>query len=145
MRLTSCTELSLTVNMSRWHGVVRFAGQIISSYRERRRWVHCIPTCISAQITDAFLYGIFLGIKDGSEEFVSGTPAGCVVCKNCQATAPQLFSTAFGGNTREPRELREQPLRIDVRPVHAGLPPPISAEPSKPHRVHIRNSVELAR
>ena len=46
---------------------------------------------------------------------------------------------------RESRELREQPLRIDVRPVHADLLPPISTEPSEPRRGYIRNSVELAR
>ena len=33
------------------------------------------------QITDKFLDGIFLGIKEGSEEFIVGTPAGCVVCR----------------------------------------------------------------
>ena len=32
------------------------------------------------QITDKFLDGIFLGAKEGSEEFIVGTPAGCVVC-----------------------------------------------------------------
>ena len=46
---------------------------------------------------------------------------------------------------REPRESRGQPLRIDVRLVHADLPPPISTEPSKPGGENIRNSVELAR
>ena len=32
---------------------------------------------------------------------------------------------------REPREQREQPLRINVRPVHTDLPPPINTEPAK--------------
>ena len=45
----------------------------------------------------------------------------------------------------EPREPREQPLRIDVRPVHTDLPLPINTEPAKPRRVYIRNSVGLAR
>ena len=45
---------------------------------------------------------------------------------------------------REPRAPREQELRIDVRPVHADLPPPSSTEPSKPRRVYIRNYFELA-
>ena len=40
---------------------------------------------------------------------------------------------------RDPREPREQPLRIDVRLVHTNT------EPAKPRRVYIRNSVELAR
>ena len=54
----------------------------------------------------------------------------------------QSFSTAF---VEQPRE---QPVRIDAGPVHAGPPPPpppISTEPSKPSRVYIPNSVELAR
>ena len=46
---------------------------------------------------------------------------------------------------RENREPREQPLRIDVRPVHTDILPPINTEPPKPRRVYIRNSVELAR
>ena len=33
------------------------------------------------QITDKFLDGIFLGIREGSEEFIVGTPAGCAVCR----------------------------------------------------------------
>ena len=37
------------------------------------------------QITDKFLDGIFLGIIEFSEEFIAGTPAGCV--QNCQKTA----------------------------------------------------------
>ena len=45
---------------------------------------------------------------------------------------------------REPMEPREQPLRIDARLVRGYLLPPIPTEPSKPRRVHIRNSVELA-
>ena len=45
---------------------------------------------------------------------------------------------------RETRELREQPLRIDVRPVHTDFLLPINTEPAKPRRVYIRNSVELA-
>ena len=65
-----------------------------------------------------------------------------------------VFSNRIRGTPRrlvpddEPRELREprqQPKRIDVRPVHADFPPPISTEPSKPRRVYIRSSVELAR
>ena len=68
---------------------------------------------------------------------------------------PQIhsFSKAFRGTLtrlvpddepREPREPGEQPLTIDVRLVHAGLPP-ISTGPSNPRRVHFRNSVELVR
>ena len=48
-----------------------------------------------------------------------------------------------GDEPREPREPREQPLRIDKHPVHADVLPLISTKPSKPRRVHIRNSVEL--
>ena len=33
------------------------------------------------QITDKFLDGTILGIKEGSEEFIVGTLAGCVVCR----------------------------------------------------------------
>ena len=39
------------------------------------------------QITDKFLDGVFLGIKEGSEEFIVGTPAGCVVCRTVKKTA----------------------------------------------------------
>ena len=65
----------------------------------------------------------------------------------------QSFSTASVGTPRRlldgemtnPEKPREQPLRIDVRPVYTDLPTPINTEPAKPRRVYIRNSVELAR
>ena len=44
-----------------------------------------------------------------------------------------------------PQEPREPKLGIDVRLVIICLPPPNSAEPSKPRRIYVRNSVELAR
>ena len=44
-----------------------------------------------------------------------------------------------------PESQESQPLRIDVRPVHTDLLPPISTEPAQPRRMYIRNSVELAR
>ena len=98
------------------------------------------------QITDKFLDGIFLGIKEGSEEFIAGTPTSCVMCRNVKrrpredAADPVFFNSVRGtpkrllpdDELREPREPREQPLRIDVRPVHTDLPSPISTEPVKP-------------
>ena len=93
------------------------------------------------QITDKFLDGIFLGTKEGSEEFFVGTAAGCVVCN----TVKRRPRGDAANEPREPREPREQPLRIDVRRVHPDLPPPIGTEPARPRRVYIRNSVELAR
>ena len=104
------------------------------------------------------LDGIFFGIKEGSQELVIGTLAGCVVCRIVtrwprEDAADPVFHSSIRGTPwkllsddelREPREPRE-PLRIDVRPVHADLPPPISTEPSKPRRVYIRNPVELSR
>ena len=133
---------------------------------ERRRWTHCISTCFSAcasltshacsmerrilyleaskmnvQITDKFLDGIFLGIKEGSEESIFGTPAGCAVCRTVKrrprGTPRRLLPD---DEPREPREPRERPLRVDVRPVHTDLPPPINTKPAKPVRVYIRNS-----
>ena len=84
---------------------VRFAGQIISRTVKGAGGAHCVPTRFSAgipskshafalgekmlyleaskgkiQITDLFLNGIFLGIREGSQDFVAGAPAGCVVC-----------------------------------------------------------------
>ena len=75
-------------------------------------------------ITDKFLDGIFLGIKEGSEEFIVGTPAGCVVCRTVKrrpredAADPVFFNSIRGTHRRllpddeprEPREPREQPL-----------------------------------
>ena len=110
-------------------------------------------------ITDKFLDGIFLSIKEGSEEFIVGTTAGCVVCRAVKgrpredAADPVFFNRIRGtpnrllpdDEPREAREPREQPLRIDVRPVHTALLLPISTEPAKPCRVHTGSSVELAR
>ena len=88
-----------------------------------------------------------------------GTLACCVVCRTVKrrpredAADPVFFNSIRGtprrllpdDEPREPKEPREQPLRIDVRLVHTDLLPPISTEPEKPGRVCIRNSVELAR
>ena len=102
------------------------------------------------------LDGIFLGIKEDSEEIIVGTPVGCVVCRTVKrrlradAADPVFFNSIRGTPRRllpddEPREPREQPLRRDVRPVHTDIPLPTNTEPAKPRRVYIRNSVELAR
>ena len=98
------------------------------------------------------------------EEFVVGTLAGCVEFRTVKRrpredAADLVFFNSIRGTPgrlvpddepREPREPREQPLRIDVPPVHADLPPPTSTEPTSteptmPRRVYIRKSVELAR
>ena len=111
------------------------------------------------QITDKFSDGIFLGFKEGSQEFIVGTPAGCVVCKTVKRRPredeadPVFFNSIRGtpkrllpdDEPREPREPREQPSLIDVRRGHTDFLPPINAEPAKPRRVYNRNSVELAR
>ena len=86
-----------------------------------------------------------MGIKEGSEEFLIGTLALCVVCRTVKrrpredAADPAFFKSIRGTLTRllpddEPREPTERPSRVDVRP---------DTEPIKPRRVHIKNSVEL--
>ena len=101
---------------------------------------------------------IFLGSKEGSQEFIVGTPAGCVVLRTVKrrpregAADPGFFNSIRGtprrllpdDEPREPREPREQPLPVNVRPVHADLPL-ISTKPARLRRVYIINSVELAR
>ena len=106
------------------------------------------------QIPEKFWDGIFLGVKEGSEEFIMGTLAACVVCRTVKrrprddAADPVFFNGIRGTPKRllpddeprrEPREPREQSLRVGVRPVHADFPPPFSTEPVKPRRVYMRN------
>ena len=103
-----------------------------------------------------FLKTVSSGITEGSEEFVVGTPAGCVVCRTVKSRGrsglfqQHLWNTqdtgARGRTTRTQRVKRRTvaSLCTYVRPVHADLPP-ISTEPAMPRRVYIRNSVELAR
>ena len=122
----------------------------------------CIPTCIAARVSPkshAFRVGSKDLVLEDSEEFICGTLAVCVVCITVKrrpredAADPVFFNSTRGtprrllpdDEPREPMEPRGQPLRIVVRRVHADLPPPISAEPSKPRRACIRNSVKLAR
>ena len=126
---------------------VRLAGEIISRtvkgadgltafQREIQRASHprAMPAAWGAskkkvQITDKFLDSVFLGIKEGSEEFIVGTPAGCVVCRTGKRRPREdrrrsfLFFNSIRGTPwrllpddelREPREPREQPLRIDT-------------------------------
>ena len=105
---------------------------------------------------DKFLDSIFCGIKEGPEEFIIGTLAWCVVRRHVKrrsredAADPVFFNSIRWTLKRllpddEPRGPRERPSRVDVRPVHTDLPPPINREPIKPRQVYIRNSVELAR
>ena len=58
------------------------------------------------QITDKFFGGIFLGIKEGSDEFIVGTPAGCVVCRNVKRrlredAADTVFFNSIRGTPRD--------------------------------------------
>ena len=86
------------------------------------------------QITDNFLDGVFLGIKEGSEEFIMFPTSWLLWCaelsKDGLVKTLQILSSSTGSvehpgyycqfTSREiPRESREQPLRIDVRLVHA--------------------------
>ena len=100
-----------------------------------------------AQLSDKFEDGIFLGIKDGTEELIVGTPSGCKICRSVKrrsradAADPLLFNSIRGtpwclspdGAVRDPRELK---LDIDVRPANVALPPKVSTtDHSGPHRV----------
>ena len=101
------------------------------------------------QITDKFWTVPSWASKAGSEEFIVGTLAGCVVCRTVKRrdredAADPVFFRQHPWNTQESLT-REQPLRIDERLVHTDLPPPISTEAARPRRACIRNSVELAR
>ena len=109
-----------------------------------------------AQLTDKFEDGIFLGIKDGTEELIVGTPTGCKICRSVQrrsradAADPVFFNSVRGtpwclvpdDAVREPRI----PTQFDVRPASVELPQKIAtADHSGPRRIYIRASVELAR
>ena len=90
-------------------------------------------------ITDKFLDGIFLGIKEGSVEFIVGTPAGCVVCRTVKRRpredAPDpVFVNSIRGTPR--RLLPEDEPR---EPRHTDLLPPINTEPAS----HIECTSEI--
>ena len=135
------------------------AFQRVSHPRAREKILYLEASKKKVQITYKFLDGAFLGIKEGSEEVIVGTPAGCVVCRTVKrrpredATDQVFFNSTRGtpkrllpdDEPREPREPKEQPLRIDTRLVHTDHPRPINTKPVKPRRVYIRNSVLLAR
>ena len=132
--------------MWRWRGVLRFAGQIISRTVKGGDG----PVHVSVRLTHepcpqrgekrSCAWKVFrrylLGHQSGSEEFIVGTPAGCVMCRTVKRrpgedAADPVFSTASverpgdlpDDEPRDPREPREQPVRIDVRRMHADLPP----------------------
>ena len=57
------------------------------------------------EITDKFLDGVFLGIKEGSEAFIVGTPAGCVECRTVKRrprddAADRVFFNSIRGTPR---------------------------------------------
>ena len=128
---------------------VRFAGQIISrtvkgadgltafqrAYQRashprampaawREKILYLKASKKKVQITDKLLDGVFLGIKEGSEEFIVGTLAGCSVCRTVKrrsredAAEPVFFKSIRGtlrrclpdDEPRKPREPRKQPL-----------------------------------
>ena len=109
-----------------------------------------------AQLSDKFEDGIFLGIKDGTEELIVETPTGCKICcsvkrrSRADAADPVFFNSVRGtpwclvpdDAVREPRV----PMQFDVRPASVELPPRIvAADHSRPRRVYIRAAVELAK
>ena len=160
---------------------IRFAGQVLSRrvkghdgltafQRAYQRKSHPRPlpaawgeqvlyleaTKRKAQLSDKFEDGIFLGIKDGTEELIVGTPTGCKICRSVKrrsradAADPVFFNSVRGtpwclvpdDAVREPR----MPTQFDVRPASVELPPRIvTADHSGPRRVYIRAAVELAR
>ena len=92
----------------------------------------------------------------GSEEFIVGTPAGCVVELSKDGLVKTLQISIFQKhpwNTQEivarlraARTQRTKRTTVANRCTScAALPLPINTEPAKPRRVCIRNSVELAR
>lgn len=111
------------------------------------------------QLEDKFSDGILVGLKEGTEELIVGTPAGCYVCRSVKrrsredATDPVFFNSIRGtirnmvpnGEPKEPREPKEVKSSFDVQPVSVSLPPRIVPDHSAPRRVYIRNSVELAK
>ena len=115
---------------------VRFAGQIISrtvkgadglsafqrafqrsshpramlaAWREKILYLEASKKKV--QITDQLLDGVFFCIIGGSEEFIVGTLAGCVVCRTVKrrpredAADPIFFNNTMPDD--EPREPRE--------------------------------------
>ena len=104
---------------------------ITAAWRDKVLYMNA--TKKKVQLTDTFFNGIFLGVEDGSEELIIGTPSGCWVCRTIVPDDEVI------GEPVEPK------LCIDVLPVNTDLLLPINTEPSKPRRVHIRNSIELAR
>ena len=109
-----------------------------------------------AQLSDKFEDGIFLGIKDGTEELIVGTPTGCKICRSVKRrsradAADPVFVNSVRGTpwclvpddaVREPRI----PTQFDVRPASVELPPKIAtADHSGPRRIYIREAVQLAR
>ena len=110
-----------------------------------------------AQQTPKFEEGIFLGLKDGSEEAAIGTPTGCVYARTVrrmtkeEAGDPVLFNSVVGS----PWELKpvvgaqRRITHLDVQATtDAALlpPPPPSATETKafaPRRVYMRQAVEV--
>ena len=104
--------------------------------------VRFVGPIISCTVKGAYGLTAFPRALQGAshEEFVVGTLAGCVGFRTVKRrpredAADLVFYNSIRGTPgrlvpddepRESREPREQPLRIDVPPVHADLPPPTS-------------------
>ena len=124
-----------------------------------RRWTHRIPTCISTRVSPrshAFrverkdlefgseeeedpdhrpifrrylLWHLrrFWGVRCWNTCWLCGVQICPVFFKGIRGTPRRLL---LDDEPREPRKPREQPLRIDVRPVHTDLLPPTRNQPS---------------
>ena len=86
------------------HCSTSFPRAIPSAWGEKSLYLEATKKKI--HITDKLLDGIIMGIKEGSEDFVIGKPADCVVCRTVKRRPHedaqiQSFSTAFVEHQRD--------------------------------------------
>ena len=97
-----------------------------------------------------------LGIQEGKEQFIVGTPKGCFACRSVKRLSKEdskdalLFNSIVGDPRQmvplDPNILRAVVERqhIDVQAANVPLPPRAApAEPVAPKRVYIRAGVEF--
>ena len=103
--------------------------------------------------------GIFLGLVDKSNEYIIGTPQGCVRSNNAKrqdsrdASDAILFASVTGTPWRMNHTIGQAQDDLPVRPVvvraaavgPTELPPKVEPEVIGPRRVYIRKEVELQR
>ena len=84
---------------------MRLTQELCLQHGENISCTWCEASKKKVQITDKFLDAIFVDIKEGSEEFVVGTLARCVVCRTVKKQPLEDMIRSFSTASVDTQEI----------------------------------------